>query len=88
LREQAATYQAEAATHDVTEARFRLLRDVKKTWWALFYLDRALEIIVVNQNLLRQFVKIARKFKALKLMTGSGKVPTCDGMAAMASERA
>jgi outer membrane protein TolC len=60
LREQAATYQAEAATHDVTEARFRLIRDVKKTWWAHFYLDRALEIIVVNQNLLRQFVKIAQ----------------------------
>lgn len=59
LREQAATYQAEAATHDVTEARFRLLRDVKKTWWALFSLERALEIIIVNQNLLRQFVKIA-----------------------------
>ena len=60
LREQAATYQAEAATLDVTEARFRLLRDVKKTWWAHFYLDRALEIIIVNQNLLRQFVKIAQ----------------------------
>ena len=60
LREQAATYQAEAATHDVTEARFRLLRDVKKNWWALFYLHRTLEIIIVNQNLLRQFVKIAR----------------------------
>ncbi|MCF6250166.1 MAG: TolC family protein [Methylococcaceae bacterium] len=60
LREQAATYQAEAATFDVTEARFRLLRDVKKIWWALFYLDRALEIIIVNQNLLRQFVQIAQ----------------------------
>mgnify|MGYP000252802419 CR=1 FL=1 len=60
LREQAAIYQAEAATHDVTEARFRLLRDVKKTWWAHFYLDRALEIIIANQNLLRQFVKIAQ----------------------------
>ena len=60
LREQAATYQAEAATHDVTEARSRLVRDVKKTWWAHFYLDRALEIIIVNQNLLRQFVKIAQ----------------------------
>jgi outer membrane protein TolC len=60
LREQAATYQAEAATYDVTEARWRLLRDVKKTWWALFYLDRALEIITANQNLLRQFVEIAR----------------------------
>ncbi len=60
LREQAANYQAEAATYDVTEARFRLLRDVKKNWWALFYLDRALEIIIANQDLLRQFVKIAR----------------------------
>ena len=60
LREQAATYQAEAATYDVTEARYRLLRDVKKNWWALFYLDRSLEIIIVNQNLLRQFVKIAQ----------------------------
>ncbi len=60
LREQAATYQAEAASYDVTEARFRLLRDVKKIWWALFYLDRSLEIILVNQNLLRQFVKIAQ----------------------------
>jgi outer membrane protein TolC len=60
LREQTATYQAEAATHDVREARWRLLRDVKKTWWALFYLDRALDIIVTNQNLLRQFVKIAQ----------------------------
>ena len=59
LREEAATYEAEAATHDVTEVRWRLLRDVKKTWWALFYLDRALEIITANQNLLRQFVEIA-----------------------------
>ncbi len=60
LREQVATFQAEAATHDVTEARYRLLRDVKKTWWTHFYLNRALEIIIVNQNLLRQFVKIAQ----------------------------
>ena len=60
LREQAASYQAEAASYDVVEARFRLLRDVKKTWWALFYLHRAIEIIIVNQSLLRQFVKIAQ----------------------------
>lgn len=60
LREEAANYEAEAAAQDVTEARWRLLRDVKKTWWALFYLDRAVEIIRVNQDLLRQFVKIAQ----------------------------
>jgi len=33
---------------------------VKKIWWSLFYLDRALEIIKANQDLLRQFVAIAQ----------------------------
>jgi len=61
LREQAASYQATAAHLEVTETRFGLLRDVKQTWWALLYLHRALEIVLVNQDLLRQFVKIARK---------------------------
>ena len=59
LRKKTASYQAEAAVHDVTEARWHLLGDVKKLWWALFYLDRSLEIVSVNQELLRQFVKIA-----------------------------
>jgi len=60
LREQVATHEAEAATHDVVEIRRRLLRDVKETWWLLFYLDRALDIISINQELLRQFVEIAQ----------------------------
>lgn len=68
LREQAATYQAEAAVHDITEARWRLLRDVKKIWWTLFYLDRALEIITINQSLLRQFIEIAQ----IKYEVGGG----------------
>ncbi len=60
LREETARYEAQAAVHDVTEIRWLLLRDVKKIWWALFYLDRALKIITVNQDLLRQFVEIAQ----------------------------
>lgn len=60
LRTQVASYHAEAASYDVTEQRFRLLRDVKNTWWTLFYLHRALEIVSLNQSLLRQFVDIAR----------------------------
>ena len=68
LREQTADYEAEAALHDVTEARWLLLRDVKKTWWVLFYLDRSLEIIIANQNLLRQFVAIAQT----KYVVGEG----------------
>lgn len=59
LREQVASYQAQAAVYDVIEARWHLLHKVKKIWWALFYLDRALNIISTNQALLRQFVKIA-----------------------------
>lgn len=68
LREQTATYQAEAAVYDVTEARWHLLRDVKQHWWALFYLDRALDIISTNQQLLRQFVQIAQT----KYVVGQG----------------
>ncbi|WP_431064226.1 TolC family protein [Methylotuvimicrobium sp.] len=60
LNEQAAGFAAEAAAHDVVEARWRLLRDVKKIWWSLFYLDRALEIVKANRDLLRQFVEIAQ----------------------------
>ncbi len=60
LREQAANLEAEAAAFDVTEARWRLLRDVKKLWWALVYLDKALNIIRINQDLLRQFVETAQ----------------------------
>jgi len=64
LREQGAKYEAEAAAYDVTEARWRLQRDVKRTWWRIFYLDRALEIIALNRELLHQFVEIAQtKYK-------------------------
>lgn len=59
LREQAAAFEALSAAQDVTEARRQLLRDVKTGWWSVFYLDRALQIIASNQNLIRQFVEIA-----------------------------
>ncbi len=60
LKSEAAEYEAEAALNDVDETRLRLIRDVKITWWQLFYLDRALEIVTANQELLRQFVEIAQ----------------------------
>jgi cobalt-zinc-cadmium efflux system outer membrane protein len=60
LREQAAAFEAEAASQNVTELRWRLLSEVKKTWWLLFYLDRALQIVDNNYTLLKQFVEIAR----------------------------
>ncbi len=60
LRAEAAEWEARAAGDDVAEWRLRLGRDVETVWWRLFYLDRALEIIALNQNLLRQFVEIAQ----------------------------
>lgn len=60
LREQAAAFEAEAASQNVTELRWRLLSEVKKTWWLFFYLDRALQIVDSNYTLLKQFVEIAR----------------------------
>jgi len=59
LRERAAEYEAEAAAKNVDEIRLLLTRDVKTTWWRLFNLDQSLRIVLQNQDLLRQFVKIA-----------------------------
>lgn len=60
LREQAAAFEAEAASQNITEARWRLLSEVKTTWWLIFYLDRTLQITDSNYALLQQFVEIAR----------------------------
>ncbi len=64
LKEQAARHEAEAAAKSVEETRLTLIRDVKATWWRIFYLDRAIEIVRRNQDLLREFVQIAQtKYK-------------------------
>lgn len=59
LREKFALYMAKAAADDVDELRLQLVSQAKVNWWNLYYLDRALEIVVRNQELLRQFVRIA-----------------------------
>lgn len=68
LREQSAGYQAQAAAFGVDETRLVLGRNISTTWWNLFYLDRATAIVHHNQDLLRQFVKIAEA----KYRTGQG----------------
>jgi outer membrane protein TolC len=60
FRETAARHTASAAGSDVEEFRLRLIREVKRGWWQTFYLDRAIEILLRNQELLRQFTKIAQ----------------------------
>ncbi len=67
LKSQAAQFEAESAGFDVAEIRLRLVRNVRISWWNLFYLDRALEIIARNKALLRQFITIAQtKYKVGK----------------------
>lgn len=68
LRKDAAVYDAKAAGHSVTEARLQLVKHVKSKWWQLYYMDRALETVDSNQELLRQFITIT----STKYETGEG----------------
>ena len=68
LREQAADFEARAAEFDVQEMRLALVRNVRSTWWNLFFLDRALSTVRRNQVLLRQLARIAET----KYKTGQG----------------
>ena len=68
LRAQAAEFEAKAAQFDVREMRLALVKNVRSTWWNLFFLDRALSIVQRNQELLRQLLRIAET----KYKTGQG----------------
>ncbi len=71
LREQAASFDAKTAEFDVDEMRLVLIQNVRTVWWNLFFLDQAIPIVQRNQELLRQFIKIAES----KYRTGQGIQP-------------
>lgn len=60
LRREMAQSEAAAVAETMQEARLRLVRDVRSTWWELFYVDRAADTIAHNRELLRQLVDVAR----------------------------
>ncbi len=60
LRRRAAEFEHAAADDAVGEQRLKLVRDVRSLWWNLHYLDRALEILARNRQLLRQLVAVAQ----------------------------
>jgi outer membrane protein TolC len=68
LKSKAAEHMAAAALQNRHEFRLVLLRNTRIHWWNLAYLDKALEIIRRNQDLLRNLVKIAET----KYKTGKG----------------
>ncbi len=68
LREQAAQHKAKASLHNASEFKLQLKRNVRIGWWNLFYLDKALEIVDLNKDLLRGFIRIAE----IKYRVGKG----------------
>jgi outer membrane protein, heavy metal efflux system len=67
LREKIAEHEALAAADSVDEARLRLVREVKQSWWRLFYYDRALNLLDEAENFFQQLIDIAQaKYKVGK----------------------
>ncbi len=60
LKEQAAEQEALAAADSVDVARLRLVRDVKQTWWRLFYYDRAINVIAESEQFFQQLIDTAQ----------------------------
>ena len=60
LEKRISEFEALAARHSVDELQLLLVRDTERSWWRLFYLDRTLDVVESNQDLLRQFVEVAK----------------------------
>ncbi|MCU7922240.1 MAG: TolC family protein [Candidatus Thiodiazotropha sp. (ex Dulcina madagascariensis)] len=58
LRAEAMRLTALGKQEAVHEARLMLARDVRRNWWNLFYLDKALATVKDNQERLRAFVQV------------------------------
>ena len=61
LNGKAAGLMAEAAGMETEQARLFLLRHVRMAWWRLFFLDHATEVVLGNQAVMRQLVRVAEK---------------------------
>ena len=60
LMRAAARHEARASQGRAAEERDVLTGAVRDAWWRLFSVDRSLEIIAQNQDLMRDFVEIAQ----------------------------
>lgn len=67
LREKIAEQEALAAADSLNEARLRLVREVKQSWWRLFYFERALLLLDESERFFQQLIDIAQtKYKVGK----------------------
>lgn len=60
LRQQIAEFESQSANFNLEQQRLMLIQDVKMVWWNLYYLDRALETVIRNQELFRQLNTVAQ----------------------------
>ena len=60
LRREAVEHQASASDQMETERRSAIAGEVRVAWWQLMSLDRALQIVEQNKDLMRDFVQIAQ----------------------------
>jgi len=60
LKREAIEHKADASDAMLAERRSSITGDVRAAWWRLMYQDRALQIIEQNEELMRDFVEIAR----------------------------
>lgn len=69
LKEKIAEQEALAAVDSLDEARLQLAREVKLSWWRLFYYDRALNLLGESERFFQHIVDIAQA----KYRVGSGE---------------
>ncbi|HDP97690.1 MAG TPA: TolC family protein [bacterium] len=61
LKENMAGYQAQVVEQQVEELKNDLIKNVKLMYYEIFYLDKSIEILNINQTLLQQLVTVAEK---------------------------
>ncbi|MDH4224976.1 MAG: TolC family protein, partial [Deltaproteobacteria bacterium] len=59
MKQEAFQREALAGEDEARETRLVLVRDVTSGWWELVFLDRSLEIVARNKELMRQLVELA-----------------------------
>ena len=60
LREKIAEHEALAAVDSIDEARLLLIREVKASWWRLFYYNHALILLAEAEHFFEQLIDIAQ----------------------------
>jgi len=68
IKESIAKKGAQVSKANLEELSIQLVRNIKSTYYDIYYLDRALETTTINRDLFREFVKIAEQ----KYAVGSG----------------